>query len=148
MVAFALGLPAAGQAQDPLSNVTSECSQVIAKGGTASCTSLQYIDDGRYISAINTSANFHDAGARGWLTIDWYDAENKLVASYGCMGVGLPGNGLADVSRGNCTQYGGARATYAPGMSTIVVTAWNEWCPADSCTFHGKVRLSAIDAVL
>ena len=120
-----------------------ECSNVMAAGGSSSCTVPFELRDGRAIALVDSGANFDDALARGALTLDWIDPTGKVVAAYGCFGSGVPGQSMVAQTRvGLCTQYGPLADTYQAGMQTMVVRAWNTFCPGDSCTFHGRLHLA------
>ncbi|MFA5891291.1 MAG: hypothetical protein WDA27_10160 [Actinomycetota bacterium] len=111
----------------------------LADGG--SCSEVFLVNGSRYVSTIGTSADLVDFDARGTLTLNWFDASGNLVVAFGCTGTGLPVEGATRV--GLCTQHGPARSEYTPGLQTLVVTASLTDCPAESCAFHGRLRLAA-----
>jgi hypothetical protein len=141
VVACAASLvPVAGHANAALDF---ECSNVMPAGGSASCTVPFELKDARAVALVDSGANFDDVAARGPLTLDWKDSTGKTVASYGCFGNGVPLQSMVGQTRlVLCTQYGPLADTYTPGMQTMVVRAWNTFCPGSSCTFHGRLHLA------
>jgi len=138
VLAAAFFIPTGAQAN----HSGAECFGKVAKGGTATCRSTFSHASKAFISIVDTHANFHEFQTRGYLTLTWRDAANRIVVSYGCLGNGLPGDGAADQSyAGLCTQYGRSSSNYVLGLQTLEVTAYNNDCPTATCNFHGRLRL-------
>lgn len=120
-----------------------ECTGRVDLGGIASCESRFAHSQKTFVSVVDTHANFHEFQSRGYITMEWFDARGNLIVAYGCLGNGLPGDGLLDRTHlVLCNRYGNAEPYFYTGTQTFRVTAYNTGCATATCTFHGRLRLS------
>lgn len=143
-VVTALAVSGTEAARQQASHQATECYGLAKAGQSASCTSSFQLNDARFVSDVDTHANYHDYGARGAMTLTWLDARGRTIATYNCAGMGLPGDGAADLTSLNCTRNGEKAAEYVIGTQKLVVTTTNVECggTATECVFHGRLRLS------
>lgn len=139
LIALAWAAPTAGSA----THFGAECYGDVTQGASVRCSATFPLDGKRYLSTLETHANYHDVDGRGYFLLKWIDSSGVTVVSLLCRGMGLPGDGITDETRAAaCAYYDTPKDSYVVGTQTIEVTAFNTKCPDATCRFHGRLRLS------
>ncbi|MFA5889531.1 MAG: hypothetical protein WDA27_01035 [Actinomycetota bacterium] len=121
-----------------------ECSGQVVGETTASCSvTFQLPDDAVFASLVDTHAGFH-AGldVTGRVALKWTDQTGRIVVEYSCPAAGSSPVGVTEVTRALCDETVPMAEEFTPGTQTLVVTVVEvQGCPANGCTFHGRLAL-------
>jgi hypothetical protein len=146
--------PATGRAADLLPHeVSADCTGTITTPGSGSCEATFTFDKPGYVSNVDTHGNFHELLAQpGGVRLTWFDGIGNAVWQADCISPGLYiaplGTGPFDLQSFTCSNRTLSN-TYVEGTQTLHVEATTDGCfQSPTCTFHGKISISAPDSLI